>query len=129
MKRILILICVVCMLCGMITSVYAATAEPVLPLWDNADRVICTITFSGTEGNVQVTIIGNSGTTSISGTATLYCGDTEIDSWNISGKRTAIVSDTFTGVSGSAYKLVLDVDVTTNGVVENVTEEDSGKCP
>lgn len=129
MKKILMLICVLGMLCCLTNSIYAAEVVPIVPQWENVKTATCALTFDGSTGEIEVYIFGNAGTTSISGILTLYRGNTEIDSWNISGTRTASVSDTFTGVSGSTYKLVLDVDVTRNGVVENIEKEDSAKCP
>lgn len=129
MKKILTLICAIGMMCCLTFSICAAVVEPISPQWENVYQVDCSVSFDGTSGKVEVSICGNAGTTSIFGTLTLYRGSTEIDSWNISERRIVNVSDTFTGVSGSTYKLVLDVDVTTNGVVEKIEIEDSAKCP
>lgn len=128
MKRYIAMLLSVVLLCSLPVTISAAVIEPVAPQWENVTTVLCSVDFSGTEGNISVYIRGKSGTTSISGTATLYRGNTEIESWSISGRSIASVSDTFTGISGSTYKLVLDVDVTTSGVTENI-EEDSARCP
>lgn len=129
MRKIIILICVLGMMCCLTNSIYAAEVEPISPQWENAQNVTCSLVFDSSKGNITVYVYGNPGTTSISGTLTLYRGSTEVDSWDISGRRIVNVSDTFTGVSGSTYRLVLDIDVTTNGVVESIEEEDSAKCP
>ena len=129
MKKILMFICVIGMICSLTHTLCAAVVEPIVPQWENVRQVDCDVYFSGNNGNVYVNIRGNAGTTSISGSLTLFRGNTEIESWNISGGRYVTVSDTFTGISGYTYKLVLDVDVTTNGVVENIEEEDSARCP
>ena len=129
MKRYIAMLLSVVLLCSLPVTISAAVIEPVAPQWENVTTVLCSVDFSGTEGNISVYIRGKSGTTSISGTATHYRGNTEIESWSISGRSIASVSDTFTGISGSTYKLVLDVDVTTSGVTENIEEEDSARCP
>ena len=107
---------------------FAAVIEPDTPQWDNTIAVRCTIEFNGTTGSVSCSIIGKAGTTSISGTLTLYKGNIEIQSWELDGTSAVSVSDTFTGVSGSTYMLILDADVTRNGVVESINESDSAKC-
>jgi len=129
MKKFLKFICLISALCCLANTIFAAVVEPVLPQWENAAQVTCAVSFNENTGKVRTYIYGNPGTTSISGTLKLYSGNTEIESWNISGSRTASVMDTFTGISGNTYKLVLDVDITTNGVVENIDMEDSARCP
>lgn len=129
MKRYIAMFLAIILLYSFAVSISASSLDPIIPLWNNVTVAQCTIDFSETGGTISAYIRGKSGTTSISGTVTLYRGNTVVDSWNISGRSIASVSDTFTGISGSTYKLVLDADVTTNGVVENIVEEDSARCP
>ncbi len=128
-KKFLTIICAVCLLFIHSIPVLAAIKNSVIPMWDNVRRIVCDVSFSGTSGTVECTVTGMSGTTSISGTATLYEGDTEIDSWNVTGTRSAFLAETFTGKSGKTYRLELEIDVTRNGVVEPISVDDTATCP
>lgn len=129
MKKFFTLFIVACLLFAFTVPVFAAVEYPIMPMWDNVWMVDCNITFSGTAGKVICAVSGVAGTTSISGTAKLYEGKTEINSWNITGGSDAWLTETFTGVRGVTYRLVLDVEVTKGGVVEPITIEDSATCP
>ncbi len=128
-KKIVTVICAICLMFLQTIPVFAAIKNPIMPMWDNARRITCDVSFIGTSGTVECKVIGMSGTTSISGTATLYEGDTEIDSWNVTGKSSSSLYETFTGKSGKTYRLELDIDVTRNGVVEPITLDDTATCP
>ncbi len=129
MKKFLIVVFAVCLLFVQAVPTFAAAKTSVVPLWDNVRQIDCNVSFSGTSGKVRCTVTGCAGTTSISGTATLYIGKTKVDSWDITGNSVAVLSETFTGISGTTYRLELDIKVTTNGVVEPITMEDSATCP
>ena len=129
-KKIIRVLSIVLMLSCMVMSVSAAVVPPVEPNWDNVNRLACKISFSGTRGTVFCDIAARTGTTSITGTLTLYEDDEEIDSWNISSNTSYVtVADNFTGVSGCTYTLVLDADVVTNGVSEALDHTATKVCP
>lgn len=116
--RIVGMLLVVCCVC---TSVSAAVIAPIIPLWDNVDRVSCRISFNGTAGKVVCDITAVAGTDSIEGTLTLYEDGIEIESWNIDVSTSYVtILDMFTGIKGCTYELVLDVDVVTDGVTEPI---------
>ncbi len=127
-KKVITILCAVCLLFLQTIPVLAAVKNPIMPMWDNVSRITCDISFSGTTGTVECKVTGMTGTTSISGTATLYQGDTEIDSWDVTGKGSAFLVETFTGKRGKTYRLELDIDVTRNGVVEQITLDDTETC-
>ena len=68
MKRYIAMLLSVVLLCSLPVTISAAVIEPVAPQWENVTTVLCSVDFSGTEGNISVYIRGKSGTTSISGT-------------------------------------------------------------
>lgn len=110
-------------------NVSAAAVEHRAPLWDNTDIVYCNISFNGTSGTVLCDISAVSSATSIEGTLTLYRDGVEIDSWEIDVSTSYVtVIENFTGVKGSTYSLVLDVDVTVNGYAESLDYSVSKKC-
>lgn len=126
------LACLICMavVCSMITSICSVNNASVKPLYDNARKVDCTLSFDGTAGSVSCKIQGVSGTTSIKGTLTLYCVNTVIRTWNIDASKASVsIDDDFTGVSGKWYRLTLDVDVTANGVTEPIWKTTTRQCP
>lgn len=123
------ILCVCCVIFCMGVSVCAATVEPIVPMWDNVDRVSCSISFNGTSGRVVCDITAVPGTESIDGTLTLYENDVEIDSWTIDVSRSYVtILEQFTGVSGCTYKLVLDVDVISGGVTEPIEVTSTKVC-
>ena len=130
MKNFIRVLSVVLMVACMAMNVSAAVIPPVEPNWDNVSRLSCSISFSGTRGTVFCDITAKTGTTSITGTLTLYEVDVEIDSWDIDVETSYVtIADNFTGVSGSTYKLVLDDDVVRNGVTEPLDHTATKVCP
>lgn len=126
------LACLVCItiVCSMVTGICAANYASVKPLYDNARRVDCTLSFDGTAESVSCKIQGASGTTSIKGTLTLYCVNSVIRTWNIDTSKTSVsIDDDFTGVSSKWYRLTLDADVTANGVKEPIGKTTTRQCP
>lgn len=129
-KKIIRVLSVVLMISCMVISVSAAVIPPIDPHWDNVNRLACKISFSGTKGTVFCDISARTGTTSITGTLTLYEDGVEIDSWDIDEKTSYVtIADNFTGVSGSTYTLVLEADVVTNGVSESLDHTATKVCP
>jgi hypothetical protein len=94
---------------------------PIQPLWENVNTARANVTISGTTATCTVTIIGLSGTTSITAAITLQrvSDGRTVATWN----RTA--NDTFLTFSGTAavtaggrYRLNVRAIVTRNGVAE-----------
>ena len=93
-----------------------------------------TIAFDGTDGNAKGTVLGKSGTTSISGTLTVYRQSGS--SWIYVGSTSGTSSTTkltldcdFSAVSGVNYKSVYEVVVTINGIEEPETKTTYNTCP
>ena len=130
MKNIIRVLSIVLMISCMAMSVSAAVIPPVEPNWVNVNSLVCRVSFNGTRGTVFCDIAARAGTTSITGTLTLYEDDVEIDSWDIDVTTSYVtIADNFTGVSGSTYKLVLDADVVRNGVTEPLDHTATKVCP
>lgn len=129
MKKLLVFMCAISLLFCLTVQTNAAVNETISPQWINTSRVECFISFSGTSGSITCKVIGQTATESIKGSLKLYKDNVEIDSWDIDERLAASISESFTGVSGCTYKLVLDVDVTRNGIVEPIEVESSKKCP
>lgn len=128
-KTIVRLVGVILVVCCMCISVSAAVIVPVTPMWDTVDRVSCRISFDGTAGKVVCDITAVSGTESIEGTLTLYEDGIEIDSWEIDVSTSYVtILDSFTGIKGCTYELVLDVDVVTDGVTEPIEVTTTKVC-
>ncbi|MBQ8396764.1 MAG: hypothetical protein IJX53_01030 [Clostridia bacterium] len=110
-------------------NAFAADIIPVVPMWDNVNRAACQISFNSTAGSVSCNITADAGTDSIEGTLTLYENDVEINSWIIDVDRSYItIFDAFTGIKGRTYRLVLDVDVTCDGIIESVEVTSTKVC-
>ena len=95
-------------------ATYAALPETVEPLWDNTNIFTATLSFNGTRGTATVYVDGQSGVTDITLEIKLYYKNTsgswiEVDKdWNYDvNSSTFAVSETFTGVSGREYKIVV----------------------
>ena len=123
------LVCTVCILAFMISTVAAAVIPPAETNWDTVRQVTCNVSFNGTRGTVTCDIFAVTGTTSITGTLKLYADGREIDSWDIDVDTShATILDSFTGIRGSVYELVLDVDVVANGISEPIEITDITIC-
>ena len=129
-KRLVsIVLLILCISGCMCLTAFAADITPVVPMWDNVNRATCQISFDGTAGSVSCTIIGEAGTNRIEGTLKLYENGTEIDSWIIDVDRSYVmILDSFTGIKGRTYQLVLNVDVTCDGITESVEVTSTKVC-
>lgn len=104
--------------------------------WANASQITGDLVFSGTEGNYSAFILGKSGVTKITATATLYYKDSAGNwivmstdwSYSVNSAMLAIDED-FTGVSGREYKVVLDVVVYKGTSGESITQTVTKTCP
>ena len=111
-------------------AVSAQTFEPYSLQWENISRCGANLVFSGTTGNVKCNVSSMYSTATISGIATLMENGNEIYSWVVSSTRYAYVIDTFEGIPGCAYYVVLDVTVSYNGYDEPLRiESDVAYCP
>ncbi len=103
----------------------AAVRPPDSPNYDVTSRCELTLLFSGTQATCELKVRALTGCT-VTGTLTLYQGDTVVDSWPISGTTRVNFSDTCTVKRGLSYKLVADLTVTgaagTDEVYEYVTK-------
>ncbi len=135
-KRIISIILVCCMaLLTMPFATYAALPETVEPLWDNTNIFTATLSFNGTRGTATVYVDGQSGVTDITLEIKLYYKNTsgswiEVDKdWNYDvNSSTFAVSETFTGVSGREYKIVVKGTVTKAGYAETISKIATAMC-
>jgi hypothetical protein len=132
MKRLMILLLTVCICGGLCIQAYAL-APDVSPLWNNIIKLSNRIVFDGTNGSAYGSVSGKSGTSSISGTLTVYrqSGSSWIyvDSTSGTSSNTILsLGCDFTAVSGGYYKSVFEVTVTINGLEESATKTSYGTC-
>lgn len=133
MKRLLILLLAASLCMGASVHTFAR-APNITPMWNNIMKLSNTIAFDGTDGNAKGTVLGKSGTTSISGTLTVYRQSGS--SWIYVGSTSGTSSTTkltldcdFSAVSGVNYKSVYEVAVTINSVEETETKTAYAACP
>ncbi len=133
MKKLIALVLMVSILLCCSTETLSALPDTVVPLWDNIWTMNCILTFSGTEGHATANSRGQSGTTQMSGTLTVYKqtarGWSEIvsDSDTVSGDAIALSVD-LTGDFNGYYKAVFEVTCTRNGVSESETKTSYDTC-
>lgn len=115
-------------------NTFAAIPETVMPMWENTRQINNDVMFNGTSGIADITVLGKSGTTQITGTLTVYVqtdnGWKEVDS--TSGSSSSIyfsLTINFTGTPGAYYKSVIDATVKINGVSETVSSTAYQTCP
>ncbi len=104
--------------------------------WSNVVSMRGSISFNGRTGNYVMTVEGETDVSRISATATLYYKNAsgnwiEIPkNWSYDVRDDILlVDESFTGVSGREYKIVLDATVYLNGYGEPVTKTTYGTCP
>lgn len=134
MKRLLSIFIAGVMLISCCIGVGAARPDDIMPLWDNINSMTSNIYFNSTDGTAKATIRGISGTTSISGTLTVY-KQAASGRWEYVGSDTDTVSGSymsltveFEGESGEYYMSVFNVSVTRNGIVEPETKTAYKTC-
>ncbi|GHV05891.1 hypothetical protein FACS1894217_03540 [Clostridia bacterium] len=113
---------------GMVLSVgtISVAVEAATPLWANVNATTASISFSGGNAGCTVTIIGKTGTTSISATCTLQrkvgTSYTTVGSWSASSSsQTLSSSKSYAATSGQTYRLSVTAKVTKSGTVENIS--------
>lgn len=137
MKKIIsILLTCVVILSVMPMAIYGAVPEQIVPMWDNAYSFTADLDFTGTNGDVYVTVLGQSGVTNISAEIKLYYKNTsgawveEPKDWDYSVNQMILnVNESFTGVAGREYKIEVEVNVKKNGITETLTETKTAVCP
>lgn len=133
MKRLLILLLVVSMCMGLCLQANAL-APDLSPMWNNIFKLSNRIVFDGTNGNANGSVSGKSGTSSISGTLTVYrqSGSSWIYVDSVSGTSsttTLSLGLDFAAISGGYYKSVYEVSVTINGISESESKTTYATCP
>lgn len=136
MKKIVSIFMVAIMLICYSTTVSAATSQTneIMPLWDNITQVTNTISFSGSNGSVHCSVLGDAGTTvtaqvkvyrqTASGAWSYVGGDSGSSSTN-----SLYLTVNFTAKSGAYYKSVLTTTVNKNGVEEDASKTTYKTCP
>ena len=121
-----------------VVSVNSFASDMMMPRWSNIFVMVNEITFDGTSGNASGSVVGQAGTSYITGTLTVYeengsGGWTYVDSVsgeNESGKEFMALSVEFTGESGKNYKSILSVTVYDSvGKGESEEKPATKKCP
>jgi hypothetical protein len=111
-----------------IPKIVSADTQPLMgidPYWANVMNIPVSLSFSGTTANCQAQVNALSGTTSITGTATLDRENsngayTTVYTWTGLSSTTTILnfSGTCTISTGYTYRLTITVTVVRNGVSE-----------
>lgn len=132
MKKILIFLLAMIFCLGVSVRIFAQ-APNVTPMWNNIRELTSSIVFNGTDGTANASVLGKSGTTSISGTLTVYRQSGS--SWVYVGSTSGTSSTNkltlefdFNAVIGGYYKSVFEVTVTINGVEESETKTAYNTC-
>lgn len=135
-KIISIMLCSILLLSLMPIPSYGAVADPIVPMWDNTFTFRGILSFSGTTGYVGVSIMGQSGVSNITANVKLYYKNSAgswtkaAQEWNYDVDQMYLTKEeTFTGVPGREYKIVVTATVTKNGVGENISTTDTDTCP
>lgn len=104
--------------------------------WTNIVSVDGTLGFRGNRGTYNMVIEGASGVNRITAVATLYFLNSS-GNWGVVPMNWSydvnddelIINESFTGVSGRTYKVVLSATVYKNGVGESINRTDLKVCP
>ena len=96
--------------------------------YDNTSSCAALMSFSGNTAYCTASVIGKNGTSSITGTMTLYrkatgssSGYSMLKSWPVSGGSYLLQEKTYSpATSGYTYYLTLDASVTRNGTTEDI---------
>jgi hypothetical protein len=105
---------------------FSINAADISPYWINTSSVTCNLMFSSDTGYISASVVGQSGTSRIESTVTVYRKTGTIwiyvDSWNKNENSEYIsITGVFTGASGVTYKAVITANVIKGGVSEPVT--------
>ena len=138
MKKLTSLLLIGCIIlsCLCISITAADSGNYGLYRWTNVRSLQGSITFNRTSGNYTMSVIGDSGVTKITATATLYYKNSS-GKWIVVPKNWTysvnadklIIDEDFTGVSGREYKIELSGTVYKDGYGESISETTTKTCP
>ena len=129
------------MICIMIMTIVpltlqAAQKEPLSPMWTNINGLVADLTFNGKNGSFAISVAGQSGVTNITANVSLYWKNSSgvwqdtTRSWSYDvDQMTLGASDSFTGVAGREYKIVVNGTVTKGGYAESFSKSATAVCP
>ena len=138
MKKLTSLLLIGCIilsyLCISITA--ADSGNYGLYRWTNVRSLQGSITFNRTSGNYTMSVIGDSGVTKITATATLYYKNSS-GKWIVVPKNWTYsvddeelyIDEDFIGVSGREYKIELSGTVYKDGYGEAISKTTTKTCP
>ena len=138
MKNKVLMVVLNCLLIMNLCNVVQASGNSgcIVYRWSNIRSVTASIDFSGTSGNYSFSIDGKTNVSRITATAKLFyktSGGRWIEvnkDWSYDVNADFIdKSESFTGVSGREYKIVLAATVYINASGEPVTKTTYGTCP
>lgn len=117
------------MLLAIVLMPVQSSAAEIAPFYDNTSTVAALMSFSGNTASCTASVLGKSGTTSITGTMTLYrkvTGSTSeytrLTSWPISGSSYVSQNEKYSSATtGYTYYLTVSATVVRNGTSENVS--------
>lgn len=138
MKRRIISWLMICIMVMTIVplTLQAAQKEPLSPMWTNINTLIADLTFDGRNGTFTIHVGGKPEVTHITVNVTLYWKnssgvwqDTTRD-WSYSADEMILTAiDSFTGVAGREYKIVVNGTVTKGGYTESFSKSATAVCP
>lgn len=129
------------MICIMIMTIVpltmqAAQKEPLSPMWTNIQNLMANLTFDARNGSFAISVAGQNGVTNITATVSLYWKNSSgvwqdtTRSWSYDvDQMTLGASDSFTGVAGREYKIVVNGTVTKGGYTESFSKSATAVCP
>ena len=130
-----IMICIMMMTIVPLT-LQAAQKEPLSPMWTNINGLVTELTFDGRNGSFTISVAGQNGVTNITATVSLYWKNSSgvwqdtTRSWSYDvDQMTLGASDSFTGVAGREYKIVVNGTVTKGGYTESFSKSATAVCP
>lgn len=138
MKRRIISWLVICIMIMTIVplTLQAAQKEPLSPMWTNIQTLMANLTFDGRNGSFAISVAGQNGVTNITAEVSLYWKNSSgvwqdtTRSWSYDvDQMTLGASDSFTGVAGREYKIVVNGTVTKNGYSESFSKSATAVCP
>lgn len=136
-KRLISIAMACCMLLSFLPmSISAVQQEPISPRWTNTNSVTAFLDFTGSTGYVTVAIMGDTGVSNITAEIKLYVKNTagtwtdlNVDWTYDVDQQYLSVGETFTGVAGLEYMMVLNATVTKDGYGEPISKSSTDVCP
>ena len=136
-KKIIAIFMMCCLLFSVISiAVNAAQEETLAPRWNNTTYITAKLIFTGTTGNVSVSVVGESSVSNITADVKLYYKNTsgrwveDPKNWDYDVNQSWLtISETFSGTAGLEYKIEVDGIVTKNGSTESISDTSTAICP